>query len=295
MGQTTLSKEVMEFVRVQAPVIALEHVRLIDGTGAPAQADQTIVISEGRLPPWAHRVSFHTRRRQTDGLHRVHGDSGNGRHARASVLSAVLSRQGPLSQYVDQLPPLYLAAGLTTHPHGRQHGALHRSRSQTGGGCGLAAGPKINATGPYLEGKNSRPIDLHHLTGPRTRAHGELLAEEGSESFKVYNFLSRAELKAVVDEAHRHHLKVTGHLCSIGFREAAEIGIDNLEHGITADTEFLTDKKPDECPNAGLPWPPRETFRQRPGDTGHDSRSGGTSRGRHFHPPGVRTACRRSS
>jgi hypothetical protein len=31
---------------------------------------------------------------------------------------------------------------------------------------------------------------------------------------------------------------VTGHLCSITFREAAEIGIDNLEHGLKTSTDF---------------------------------------------------------
>src|SRR5262249_2114443 len=36
---------------------------------------------------------------------------------------------------------------------------------------------------------------------------------------------------------------------SIGFREAAELGIDDLEHGLTVDTEFHPDKKADVCPN----------------------------------------------
>jgi hypothetical protein len=53
----------------------------------------------------------------------------------------------------------------------------------------------------------------------------------------------------VIDTAHKHGIKVTGHLCSIGFREAAELGIDDLEHGLTVDTEFHPEKKPDVCPN----------------------------------------------
>jgi imidazolonepropionase-like amidohydrolase len=67
--------------------------------------------------------------------------------------------------------------------------------------------------------------------------------------------ITRDELRAVVEEAHKRGLKVTGHLCSVGFREAAEIGIDNLEHGLYADSEFVADKKPDQCPpgvNASL-------------------------------------------
>src|SRR5689334_16123042 len=60
--------------------------------------------------------------------------------------------------------------------------------------------------------------------------------------------ITRAELRAVVEEAHKRGLKVTGHLCSIGYKEAAEIGIDNLEHGLFADSEFVSNKEPDKCP-----------------------------------------------
>jgi len=77
-------------------------------------------------------------------------------------------------------------------------------------------------------------------------------AAEGSTSFKAYMNITRAELKAAVDAAHKHGIKVTGHLCSIGFREAAEIGIDNLEHGILVDTEFHPGKQPDACPPQGV-------------------------------------------
>jgi hypothetical protein len=72
---------------------------------------------------------------------------------------------------------------------------------------------------------------------------------EGVRSFKAYNYITREELKAAIDAAHRHHVTVTGHLCSIGFREAAELGIDDLEHGLTVDTEFFPGKQPDVCPN----------------------------------------------
>jgi len=254
VGQTTLSKEVMEFVRVQSPVTALEHVRLIDGTGAAAKADQTILISGGKIaamgasgsvaiPDGANRMDF-------TGYSAIPGMVGMHEHLFYPLFypGKVLYRNMSTS-----FPRLYLAAGMTTIRTGgsmEPYTDLEVKRAVDGG---LAAGPKINATGPYLEGKNSRPIDLHQLDGPEdARRTVNYWAEEGSESFKVYNFLSRAELKAVIDEAHRHHLKVTGHLCSIGFREAAELGIDNLEHGLTVDTEFLSGKKPDECPNANL-------------------------------------------
>ena len=46
-------------------------------------------------------------------------------------------------------------------------------------------------------------------------------------------------------------LEITGHLCAVGFEEAAAMGIDNLEHGLAVDTEFYSGKRSDECPDSG--------------------------------------------
>jgi imidazolonepropionase-like amidohydrolase len=115
---------------------------------------------------------------------------------------------------------------------------------------GKLIGPKMNVTGPYIEGEGGFTRQMHALRDPEdARQTVAYWISEGVGSFKVYNVLTRAELKATVEEAHKHNIKVTGHLCSIGFREAAEIGIDDLEHGLTVDTEFFPGKKPDVCPN----------------------------------------------
>jgi enamidase len=37
----------------------------------------------------------------------------------------------------------------------------------------------------------------------------------------------------------------------VTYAEAADLGIDNLEHGFFASTDFVADKKPDECPGQG--------------------------------------------
>jgi imidazolonepropionase-like amidohydrolase len=60
--------------------------------------------------------------------------------------------------------------------------------------------------------------------------------------------ISRDALGAAIAEAHRHGFKITGHLCSVGFTEAAELGIDDLEHGLITDTEFVPGKTRDVCP-----------------------------------------------
>jgi len=114
-------------------------------------------------------------------------------------------------------------------------------------------GPKLHITGPYLEGKGSFAAQMHELTGPEDAARlVDYWAAEGVTSFKAYMNITRAELKAAVDEAHKHGIKITGHLCSVGFREAAAIGIDNLEHGLLVDTEFHPGKQPDVCPPQGV-------------------------------------------
>jgi hypothetical protein len=74
-------------------------------------------------------------------------------------------------------------------------------------------------------------------------------ADQGVTSFKAYMNISRAQLKAAIDEVHRRGLKITGHLCSVTYPEAASLGIDNLEHGFWANTQNDPGKEPDRCPS----------------------------------------------
>ena len=76
--------------------------------------------------------------------------------------------------------------------------------------------------------------------------------DEGATSLKTYMQITRGELAAAINEAHRRGIKVTGHLCSVTYAEAAGLGIDNLEHGFFAATDFVADKKPDQCPGQGV-------------------------------------------
>jgi hypothetical protein len=116
--------------------------------------------------------------------------------------------------------------------------------------AGEMPGPKIHVTGPYLEGAGSWALQMHQLTGPEdaTRTVNYWL-DEGVDNFKAYMFITPAELSAATAAAHKRGAKVTGHLCSIGFREAAALGIDDLEHGLVVDTEFFPWKKSGECPD----------------------------------------------
>ena len=110
-------------------------------------------------------------------------------------------------------------------------------------------------TGPYLQGEGNPFLQMHTLHGPEeVTAEVDYWANQGVTSFKAYNNLTRAELKAAIDETHRRGLKITGHLCSVTYPEAAEMGIDNLEHGFFVNTQLDPEKVPDVCPSsAGTP------------------------------------------
>jgi imidazolonepropionase-like amidohydrolase len=239
---------IKDFIREQSPVIALEHVRVIDGTGAAARTDQTIVISGGKIAAigasGSVQVPADAKRLDFTGYSALPGMVGMHDHLFYPA-GGGLYHDMPFS-----FPRLYLAMGVTTI---RTTGSLEPYLDlelKKGIDAGKLIGPKINMTGPYLEGEGLPLLQVHGMKDAddarRTVAYW---AEEGARSFKAYNFITRAELKAAIEEAHKRGIKVTGHLCSIGFREAAELGIDDLEHGLTVDTEFHPDKKPDVCPN----------------------------------------------
>jgi enamidase len=110
----------------------------------------------------------------------------------------------------------------------------------------------MDATGPYLEGPNTQN-QMHALKDPDdARRQVDYWADMGATSFKAYMNITRAELGAAIDEAHKRGLKLTGHLCSVTSGEAAELGIDDLEHSFFASTDFVPDKKPDICPGQAV-------------------------------------------
>jgi hypothetical protein len=113
---------------------------------------------------------------------------------------------------------------------------------------GKLPGPHIDVTGPYLEGPHSYFIQMHELSSPdEARQMVDYWADRGVTSFKAYMNITRAELKAAIEAAHKRGIKITGHLCSVTYKEAAELGIDDLEHGFFVNTQLDPDKKPDEC------------------------------------------------
>ena len=147
-------------------------------------------------------------------------------------------------------PRLYLASGITTARTGGSLEPYTDLSIKKLIDSGRMPGPKMFITGPYLEGPGAFAPQQHELADAEdARKLVEYWAGMGVTSFKAYMHITRDELAAAIAEAHHRRIPVTGHLCSIGFREAAAIGIDNLEHGLMVDTEFVPGKKPDACPS----------------------------------------------
>jgi imidazolonepropionase-like amidohydrolase len=239
----TLSPEVRAFVKIDAPVVALTHVRVIDGAGTAPLDDQTIIISHGKIesvgknqaPAGVRVIDLHDHS-VIPGLVGMHD------HLFYPVAP------GAFGEMSYSFPRLYLAGGVTTI---RTTGSLEpytdleiKKTIETG----AVPGPKMHVTGPYLEGAGSWAIQLHQLTGPKDAARTvNYWLDEGVDNFKAYMFITHDELAAAITAAHKRGARVTGHLCTIGFREAAALGIDDLEHGLFVDSEFVPDRKPGEC------------------------------------------------
>jgi len=249
MQAPAMSKNVQQYLRTSAPVIALTNVRVIDGTGAPARANQTIVLRNGLIAevgdaarvtaPQGAEVIDLTGRSVIPGLVMLH------EHLYYPTGPGVYGQLG------ESFTRLYLAGGVTTMRTGGNMNGYMDINLMRAIDSGQKPGPAIDATAPYVNGPNQFQQMTHVQDAEQARRHVAYWADQGATSLKAYMQISRAALGAAIQEAHKRGLKVTGHLCSVTYSEAADLGIDNLEHSFLASTDFVADKKLDECPGQG--------------------------------------------
>jgi imidazolonepropionase-like amidohydrolase len=264
VAQTQKASDVADFVGVDASVLVLNHVRVIDGTGAPAKEDQAIVIANGKIqsigPAASAQIPQGAQRIDRSGYTVIPGLVGMHDHlyyTDSYALQVVDGKTGEPGVFLAEIPytapRLYLAAGVTTM---RTTGSLEpytdlkvKSRID----ANLMPGPSIDVTAPYLEGAPTRFAQMHELTGPDdAKRMVDYWAAEGMTSYKAYTNITRDELRVAIQQAHAHKLKLTGHLCSVTWPEAVALGIDDFEHGpVFTDTEFVAGKQPDVCPAGG--------------------------------------------
>ena len=263
-GQTQSPSDSTPFVTVNAPVFALNHVRVVDGTGVAAKEDQAVVIANGKIqsvgpaaalvPPAGAQLLDRSGYTVIPGLVGMHNHlyysasyalqvDESGEVAQPGRIAAELPYSGPR---------LYLAGGVTTMRTTGSQEPYSDITVKRRIDANLMPGPSMDLTAPYLEGPPTLFAQMYELTGPEdARRLVNYWAAEGMTSFKAYMNITRDELGAAIKQSHGLQLKLTGHLCSVTWPEAIGLGIDNLEHGpVFSDTEFVSDKKPDVCPKA---------------------------------------------
>ena len=234
------------FVALEGPVLALTHGEVFDGTGAPPMRDATIVVRDGRIHAWGPgnvvilpvdaKVVDLTGHSMTPGFVMLH------EHMFYPLV------QGSYGAMFETFPKLYLAGGATTvrtagsmSPYADINVAQEIAE-------GKRPGPDMDVTAPFLDGPSPFLQDFRIRSPQQAREMVRYWASAGTTSYKGYMGLTRAQLGAIIDEAHKGKRKVTAHLCAVTYREAADLGIDNLEHGFLAATDFVAGKRPDACP-----------------------------------------------
>ncbi len=238
-----------EFVAYAQPVIAFTHATIVDGTGAKARHEQTLLIDKGRIVALdkASRVKI------PDGATVIDAKGKTLLPGFVMVHEHMFYPAGGVeyNEMSYSFPRLYLAGGTTTMRTAGSMMPYADLNVRDAIARGDAIGPDMDVTGPYLNGPGLPIPAVHSLSGVDDAERTvNYWADEGVTSYKAYMQITRAELQRVIDVAHHRGSKVTAHLCSVTYREAVGMGIDNLEHGFFVATDFVKDKQPDACPRS---------------------------------------------
>jgi imidazolonepropionase-like amidohydrolase len=242
---------VANFIRENAPIIVLTHAQLIDGTGSAPLSDQAVVLDHGKITAAGATASIQipsgAKIIDATGKTVIPGIVGMHEH-----IFYPSTADGPLTA-VEQFysfPPLYLASGVTTARTTGSMDAYGDLAVKANVDSGKILGPNFYLSTPYLEGAPALIPQMHELKdADEARAFVRYWHSVGFTSVKAYIDVTPDELRAGIDEAHKLNMKVTGHICSVGYNEAAEMGIDNLEHGPfgAPDGELYAKRQPGIC------------------------------------------------
>jgi len=172
-----LAPAVREFVKVDAPWVALQHVRVIDGTGAAPREDQTVVIANGTIKRLGNAANTAipdgAKLLDLTGYTVIPGLVGMHNHM---YYPAPGGQPVIYPEHAASFPRLYLAGGVTTI---RTTGsietytdlAIKRAIDE-----GRMIGPKVHVTGPYLEGAGAAIFQLQSVLQSRQQASAAQIA-----------------------------------------------------------------------------------------------------------------------
>ena len=239
-----LTPWVRSFLAVDTPLVVLTGVTVIDGTGAPAREDQTIVLRDGRIESVGARgkiaIPVSARVLDLKGHTVIPGLVGLHEH----TYFGGISRPSPMLHSA----LLYLAAGVTTAMTAGSMLPYDELNMKRMIDAGELPGPRLHIAGPYLTGPRNVPGAFRIIESVEDANRVvSYWADEGATWFKILSGPA-AVVRAVVNAAHARGLKVTAHLCAVTFTEGAQLGIDLLQHGFITNSEYVPGKQPDVCP-----------------------------------------------
>jgi len=211
--------------------VALMHVNVIDGTGAPPQMDVTVIIAGYRIAQIGKTssVSAPSRARIVDcrgkflipGLWDMHA------HPDDPELWPVK----PPAKDKETLLALLIANGVTgIRDMGGDLKLLQDWRVRIG--AGKLIGPHIKACGPLLDGpKPMWPGSIAISNAEQGRKAVQDLKAERADFIKVYSLLPREAYFAIADESKKVGLQFAGHVPdSVTPAEASDAGQASEEH-----------------------------------------------------------------
>lgn len=246
-----LSKQVTDFIEVPDSIAVIKNITLIDGTGSAIKYNQDILLQNKRIAalgntgelkiPENARIIDATGKTVIPGLIMMHEHLF---HAKPffGMFKAV--------HMTNTFPQLYLAGGVTTM---RTAGSIEANTDLNIKNLidqGKRLGPTMDVSTPHIEREGFGEFipQLQSLYGNENIENWlNYWFDKGITSVKVYNNFTKDDLREIIRVSHGRNIKVTGHLCSITYQEAAEMGIDNLEHTFMASTDFVVDKQENEC------------------------------------------------
>jgi Amidohydrolase family len=233
-----------QYISLDSSTIVIAGVTLIDGRGGAARRSQTVVIREGKIAEVGAGVKPPAGAYVIDGTGMTLIPGMVGMHDHMFYTAA----GGHANQMSFTAPRLYLGSGVTTIRTTGSRSPYADINLKKVVDAGDVPGPRIHITTPYLTGGEGGGSMFATDDPEAARRFVAYWASEGVTWVKFYTNVSRASMKAAIDEAHRHGMKATGHLCSVTFAEAMDLGLDDFAHGVLTSTDFITDKQPDKCP-----------------------------------------------
>jgi imidazolonepropionase-like amidohydrolase len=203
--------------------VAFRHVNVIDVANSAVLADRTVVIDGNRITEEGPAAST----RVPKGAHVV---DGRGKYLMPGLWDMHVHMVTPGGQYV---LPLYIANGVTgVRDMAGEWEQLKKWRRDIA--AGNLIGPRIIASGPYLEGGD---VPIPHLLVRRpedAQAAVDSLIKLGVDFIKVHSQLNRETYFAIARAARARKIPFAGHVPrTVGALAASDSGQRSIEHLLT--------------------------------------------------------------